>query len=58
MLLLVGRGELYEQVSDRIKELGLSDSVYMLGPRSDVSELLQAFDVFAFPSLYEGLPLQ
>lgn len=56
VLLLVGRGELYEQVSDRIKELELSDSVYMLGPRSDVSELLQAFDVFAFPSLYEGLP--
>ena len=28
----------------------------MLGPRSDVSELLRAFDVFAFPSLYEGLP--
>lgn len=25
--------------------------------RSDVPELLQAFDVFLFPSLYEGLPV-
>ena len=28
-----------------------------LGTRSDIPELLQAMDLFLFPSLYEGLPV-
>lgn len=28
-----------------------------MGVRSDVADLMQAMDVFAFPSLYEGLPV-
>jgi glycosyltransferase involved in cell wall biosynthesis len=30
--------------------------VHFLGFRSDVAEVLNAFDVFVLPSLYEGLP--
>jgi len=39
-----------------IAELGLADSVELLGTRDDVAELLCAADVFAFPSRWEGSP--
>ena len=29
----------------------------LTGVRNDVAELLQAMDVFVFPSIYEGLPV-
>ena len=37
--------------------LGIAEHVRFLGIRSDVSDLMQAMDVFVFPSLYEGLPV-
>jgi len=40
-----------------VAQLGLHDRVIFAGVRSDVPELLQAMDVFVFPSLFEGLPL-
>lgn len=55
VLLLVGRGELEEQIKKQVHDLSLDDKVKFLGVRDDVSELLQAIDVFVFPSLYEGL---
>jgi glycosyltransferase involved in cell wall biosynthesis len=39
------------------KELGIERNVLFLGYRPDVSELLQAMDVFVLPSLSEGLSL-
>lgn len=57
ILLLVGQGPLEENIKNKVKELGLDDSVCFLGQRKDVSELYQAFDVFVLPSLYEGLPV-
>lgn len=56
ILLLVGAGELYREVKEKISNLGLSDSVKMLGMRDDIPNLLQAADVFLFPSKWEGLP--
>ena len=56
-LLLVGDGELREEISGLIRDAGLSGCVLMLGDRSDVPSLLQAMDVFLFPSLWEGLPV-
>lgn len=55
VLILVGDGEEREKITDKIKELSLSDSVILLGSRSDIPELLQAADCFLFPSLWEGL---
>lgn len=57
VLLLVGDGELRDEIENRIKELSLTDSVILLGMRSDVHLLMQAMDVFLFPSSWEGLPL-
>lgn len=54
-LLLVGDGELRGAIEDQVRTLALSDSVIMTGSRSDLRELYSAMDVFAFPSLFEGL---
>ncbi|MDY3860406.1 MAG: glycosyltransferase, partial [Candidatus Limivicinus sp.] len=56
-LLLVGDGDLRARCEEKAAALGLSDSVIFTGNRSDVPELLQAMDVFAFPSVWEGLPV-
>lgn len=57
VLALVGDGELRERVERKAASLGLSGSVRFLGLREDVPRLMQAFDVLAFPSLHEGIPL-
>lgn len=57
LLMLVGDGELMEDMKNKVSSLGLDDKVMFLGSRSDVSDLMQAMDVFIFPSLYEGFPL-
>lgn len=55
-LVLVGEGPLRGDIEGRIKELGLEDDVTVLGTRTDVPQLLQAFDVMLLPSVYEGFP--
>lgn len=55
VLLLVGQGPLMDEIKEKVKELKLTKNVKFLGQRSDVNELYQAFDLFLFPSLYEGL---
>ncbi|MGD9994148.1 MAG: glycosyltransferase family 1 protein [Salinivirgaceae bacterium] len=57
ILLLIGRGELQVEIQKKVKELGLFENVIFAGVRSDISELLQAMDVFVFPSLFEGIPV-
>ena len=56
-LLLVGSGEGRTVIEEKVQALGLADKVLFLGVRGDVHRLLQAMDVFVFPSLYEGLPV-
>jgi len=56
-LLLVGDGPERTRIEKEIVSLGLQEAVLLLGMRSDVPELLQAMDVFLFPSLSEGFPL-
>ena len=55
-LFLVGRGEDENKLLCKIRELGIEKKIVFLGVRSDVEDLLNAFDVFVFPSIYEGLP--
>jgi len=57
LLLLVGVGPLQQAMAQKAVELGVADQVIMTGNRSDVPELMAAMDVFAFPSLWEGLPM-
>ena len=53
-LLLVGDGELEQDVRKRTAELGLTDRVVFVGAHKDVERFYQAMDVFLFPSRYEG----
>ncbi len=57
LLVLVGDGILKEKIENKINSLGLKDKVIILGHREDIAELLSAFDVFVFPSKYEGFGL-
>ncbi len=56
-LLLLGDGEDQKKISQLIQDNGLSERVIMTGNVNNVSDYLSAMDVFAFPSLYEGMPL-
>jgi len=56
VLLLVGDGELKNDVEKAISKHNLNKNVLLTGQRTDVPKLLQAMDVFILPSLYEGLP--
>ena len=55
-LVLVGKGELEDEIRAKAEALGILSSIVFTGVRSDISALLSAFDVFALPSLYEGMP--
>lgn len=55
VLLLVGGGEDMLKIQAKAHALGIAEHVRFLGVRSDVADLMQAMDVFVFPSLYEGL---
>ncbi len=55
VLLLVGDGPDRHLIEDKIRSLGLDSAVKFLGMRPDIPELMQAMDVFVFPSRFEGL---
>ncbi|WP_156885122.1 glycosyltransferase [Oribacterium sp. NK2B42] len=54
-LVLVGDGELQENIKKYCNTLGLYKSVVFCGAIDNVPFIMQAFDEFIFPSLYEGL---
>lgn len=56
-LVLVGNGRMQEQLKSLCGQMGLTERVRFLGARDDVYNLLQGFDVFCFPSVFEGLAL-
>ena len=54
VMMFAGDGEIMDEVQAHANELGVADSVRFLGVRDDIADLYKAFDVLAFPSLYEG----
>ena len=57
ILMLIGVGSKLEEMKKKTKDLGLEESVWFMGLRTDISDMLQVMDVFLFPSILEGLPL-
>lgn len=56
-LLLIGDGELKQEMMRRAEALGIGDVVFFLGAIENVGEYMSAMDVFILPSLFEGLGL-
>jgi glycosyltransferase involved in cell wall biosynthesis len=56
-LVLVGEGDLREQLEEQVKTLGLPGKVHFFGLRTDMPEVLGAMDVFVLSSDWEGNPL-
>lgn len=54
--LLVGDGELREELQQLVADLGLTDHCLFLGVRQDIPEVLAAMDLLVLPSLSEGMP--
>jgi glycosyltransferase involved in cell wall biosynthesis len=55
-LLIIGDGPQRAALEAECQARGLAGIVTFLGMRKDVPQLLAASDIFAFPSLYEGMP--
>lgn len=55
VLVLVGSGVLKADIEQQIKELEMEDNVILLGETSEAYRVYNAFDIFVFPSIYEGL---
>jgi glycosyltransferase involved in cell wall biosynthesis len=56
-LAIAGRGEEEDGLRTLAGRHGISDRVHLLGYRADIPDILAAADIFAMPSLSEGLPL-
>lgn len=56
-LILVGSGDLEDEIRKRVSKYSLQDKVIFTGNRKDVNALLMAADCFVMTSVYEGLPL-
>ncbi|TAN02998.1 MAG: TIGR03088 family PEP-CTERM/XrtA system glycosyltransferase [Rhodanobacteraceae bacterium] len=56
-LVIVGGGPEHAALQSRIEQLGLTQTVRLLGSRGDVAELLAECDVFVLPSIAEGMPV-
>ena len=55
-LLMIGAGDT-TNVEDKLIRNGFENRYLILSGRTDVNEIMEAMDVFVFPSKYEGLPL-
>lgn len=54
-LVIIGEGPLGKKYDDYIRKKGIQENVLILNPRDDIPGLMNAMDVFVFPSKYEGL---
>jgi glycosyltransferase involved in cell wall biosynthesis len=54
---ILGDGPLKQQLSDRVRELGLADTVVFEGYREDARAFYDEIDIYLNTSLHEGLPL-
>ena len=55
VLILIGTGELEDEIKLKVQDYQLNDNIMFLGVKNDVYKYYQAMDAFLFPSTYEGL---
>lgn len=56
-MVFVGDGPDRKDLVEKVNNLGLKDNVIFTGVQSDISGWLSTFDLFLFPSKFEGLPI-
>ncbi len=54
--LFVGDGDQRENLTAQVRGLGIGHAVFFLGRRDDVPDILNASDLFVFPTRFEGHP--
>lgn len=54
--LIIGDGELRQQVEEQIKKYDIENKIKILGYRKDIPRILQIIDIVVFTSRWEGLP--
>jgi len=55
-LILAGTGDLWHDIKQKVETAGLSDSIFMLGFRADIQDILSGVDLFVLVSKIEGVP--
>lgn len=56
-VVIAGKGSLQKELETLAAKLGIENRTKLLGYRTDIAELCAMCDVFALPSLQEGLPV-
>lgn len=56
-LVLVGDGDLKNNIENKVKSIGIEKNIYFTGIRKDIPSILNSVDLFILPSIYEGLGL-
>ncbi len=54
-LMCIGDGWLRDDIERQIKDSGLNDKVILAGWQENTADFYNAFDLYVFPSLFEGL---
>lgn len=54
---IVGDGPDKDLIQNKINELDLNDTVFVLGNRTDLLSLMEGSDLIVLPSIFEGVPL-
>lgn len=57
VLMLVGTGELEDEVKSKVEKLNLTNSVIFYGTTKDMKKVYSLLDFFVLPSRYEGFPV-
>lgn len=56
-VILIGDGELKNEIVNKIEYLNLNDRFIFLEKRNDIAEIMMASDLFILPSKFEGFPV-
>ncbi|MGN0538270.1 MAG: glycosyltransferase [Candidatus Fimenecus sp.] len=56
-LVLVGNGELENQIKQKAKDMGLNEKIVFVDFKEDIYRYYSLFDLFLMPSLFEAFPI-
>ena len=54
ILMCIGEGSLLSEIEKLASDLNIRERVIFTGTRNNIDEIMNAFDIFLFPSIYEG----